>query len=434
MKLKNWPMKFSRSIKNILLIKIIVTFFICSCGKDEDNKLHTYINLHAFSNVSNRATAYPENEKIISLSGKNKIITYLDQSLGVHLVYIHNKNVLKDIIIDYVPTNHGGGSLVKINDNNICIVYGGHIEALKIKCYYIYNKDFYLEKDFSLAEIDNTYNRSCPYWQTYPYVEVTSENIISILYREELGSLRHPRLVYIEVDVEKEKLINKKIVFTTKDVYANFIGSFKKVGKKIYILFRYYGRKNWNEQPFNKGIYLSVLNIDGDSLKTLNLLKGYNNNLNGNFYISNIIYTNGYLYFLYTNYFLGKKGSKDIHICKICIKCINQISCKSLNISKFFDYNEYISTTLNISYNYISKDFFIVFNTKKEEQWSSITNKVYYISYKENKENEDKLNLLYSSYGWFPNIEKNVNLYWMPSFVYHNLIENKVYFAQMFQK
>ena len=411
-------------IKKLSIIsQIFIWFNICliliACNNDKSSEINVQIkeiNSFIFKNASNRSTAYIENEKIVN-KGKDTFLSFLDfidNRYKIHIVHLRNDKKIEEIYIDDVVDNHGGGSIALNKDNKLCAVYGGHTSKLKYKCTV---KDLNITTWSDVRIIDKNIN---DIWQTYPSVEFIEESMY-ILYREENSNAetRNPRLVLIEIADDIVK--NKEYIYLTDTYYSNFSSTFFIDKERVDILLMKYGVLKDKNTKFNQGVSL-FRKRDSEWLEIK--IEVNNTNLEVNYYNSNLVEYNGYLYFIITDM------NKSTNFINLYIIDKNN-NCKIVNLLNYKTMQEIIkngnkpNVRIGIDLNEKGEIFFILpFILQDDNIWQSKTNRIHYFKLTSDLE---KLELIFksSASSWLANIEKKVvREDKIPKIVYNNFDKN----------
>lgn len=189
---------------------------------------------------SDRGTAYIESRKI-ALYGNHAFMTWLEQdddgNQEAVLSHYVNGYPKEQVYLGKTPDNHGGGSIALDSRGKVAVIYGGHLDVLKMR---ISGKPYALE-DMS-KEITITGARGgC---LTYPSFVIDSSNCLHLICRETLlanNSPYKPGILYIRYDLNQDRIMDKKTLFLSEaSKYGNFTASISERNGTLHVTYRVY--------------------------------------------------------------------------------------------------------------------------------------------------------------------------------------------------
>lgn len=392
---------------------IVVTILLlnaCDTLNHDNMQFEKKIGEYIFQNASDRSSAYIENQKIITFKNHTflLILNYENNEYKLYIVHFVNNKIQTTKYIDDVPDNHGGGSIFLNQDNKICIIYGGHLEKLKYRCS-VKSLDIHHFGDSKFLDINKK-----NIYQTYPSV-VSDENLIYLVYREENieKNTRNPKIVFMELD-KNWNVIHKDYIYTSDSYYSNFTASITKELNRINILFMTYGVKKNKTTKFNKGIFLAR---SIDSGLSFNILPIKINNLNHNYYNSNLIQCNHKLYFTISDYL---NNNSDISLYAVdqndTILSYNLEFSKTIQNLKEQDFLRNVRASISCD---SANELYLLapFQSALEEQnWNAVSNRIFYFKI---DPLTHKISTIFkeSHRSWLANIDKNPE--GIPSIIYN---------------
>lgn len=394
-----------RNIVNLIIMFLIIIF--SSCEKENVKKDAVSSEIILSINASDRASAYIESNKILSIDN-HKFITYLEKKDDIYivmLVHLIDNIIVESVIVDKVLDNHGGAALALDHDNKIYIVYGGHVEKLK------YRKVLNSLSLRGLGEIQvvDEQNPNLD-WYTYPSIVFDKYNTMHLCYRAESKNPtnRNPEIRYCRIFSNGR--IDIKSIKNSDYYYANYTASIICSNNNIDILYHEYGITK-EKKDISNGVYLLRSSDSGETFTSVSVFSEDENTL---YYISNITSSNDEINFV----LMDSKNPKDF-LLLVSVALDNEVHSydllKNPVLKKYYTKNKYFPMPY-VSMNSIGNVNYIVLANTIDNSWSSVSNRLLYFSCK-----DKNINIIYdlkdeNVMSWLPNIEKNI--YGIPSIIY----------------